>query len=128
MERRSSSLCLEAPRSCAAQFIESERHTAANTCVMPATPATRNVRSVASRDQGPLAASAETPKKVGKLMLSSDPIGSNGRITVFDRTPGIPGVERRRGERPGSSRHCEAVKGVKPRWRADSSLAKINDQ
>ena len=49
---------------------------------MPATPATRNVRSVASRDQGPLAASAETPKKVGKLMLSSDPIGSNGRIVT----------------------------------------------
>ena len=90
-------------------------------------PSNKNVRSVASRDQGPLAASAETPKKAGKLMLSSDPIGSNGRITVVDRTPGIPGVERRRG-RPGSSRHCEAVKGVKPRWRADSSLAKINDQ
>jgi hypothetical protein len=49
-----------------------------------------------------LAASAETPKKAGKLMLASDPIGSNGRITVVDRTPGIPGVERRRG-RPGSS-------------------------
>ena len=72
-------------------------------------------------------ASAEAPKKAGKLMLSSDPIGSNGRITVVDRTPGMPGVERRRG-RPGSSRHCEAVKGVKPRWRANSSLAKINDQ
>jgi hypothetical protein len=37
-----------------------------------------------------LAASAETPKKARKLMLSSDPIGSNGRITVVDRTPGIP--------------------------------------
>jgi hypothetical protein len=127
MEMRSLSLCLEAPGSCAAQSIESERRTAANTCVMPATPATRNVRSVASRDQGPSAASDETPEKAGKLMLSSDPIGSDGRTTVVDRTPGIPGLERRQG-RPDSSRHCEAVKGVKPRWRADSSLAKINDQ
>jgi hypothetical protein len=49
------------PGACAPQFIESERHTATNTCVMPATPATRNVRSVASRGQGPLAASAEPP-------------------------------------------------------------------
>src|SRR3984957_19464864 len=79
---RSSSLCLEAPGSCAAQFIESERHTAANTCVMPATPATRNVRSVASRGQGPLAASAETPDKAGKLMLLAHPIGSDGRIVT----------------------------------------------
>ena len=57
-------------------------------------------------------------------------IVEKGRIAVVDRTAGtggIPGVERRRG-RPGSSRHSEAVKGVKPRRRADSSVAKINDQ
>ena len=64
MEMQSLSLCLEAPGSCAAQFIESERHTAANTCVMPATPATRNVRSVASADQGPLAASDARRRKM----------------------------------------------------------------
>jgi hypothetical protein len=68
MEMRPLSLCLEDPGSCAAQFIESERHTAANTCVMPATPATRKVRSVASLGLGPLAAS-ETPDKARKLML-----------------------------------------------------------
>src|SRR6516164_7541760 len=87
MEMRSLPLRLEAPGSCAAQFIESERHTAANTCVMPATSATRNVRSVASRDQGPLAASNETPEKAEKPMLASDPIGSNGRIPVLQWSP-----------------------------------------
>ena len=45
MEMRSLSLRLDAPGSCAAQVIESGRHTA-NTCVMSAIPATRNVRSV----------------------------------------------------------------------------------
>jgi hypothetical protein len=79
MEMRSSSLCLEALGSRAAQFIESEKHTAANTCVMPATPATRNVRSGTSRDHGPWASSAEAAEKAGKLILSSEPIGSNGR-------------------------------------------------
>ena len=69
MEMRPLSLRLEAPGSCAAEFIESEQRTAANTCFMPATPATRNVRSVAPRGQGPLAASDETQDKAGKLML-----------------------------------------------------------
>jgi hypothetical protein len=55
---------------------------AAKTCVMPATPATRNVRSVACRGQKPLAASAETPDKAGKLMLLAHPIGSDGRIVT----------------------------------------------
>src|SRR5579871_5431835 len=53
MEMRPLSLWLETPGSGAAQFIESRRRTAANTCIMPATPATRNVRCVALPGQGP---------------------------------------------------------------------------
>ena len=68
MEMRSLSLCLEAPGSCAAQFIESERHTAANTCVMPATPGNKECALRRLPRPGPLAAFAETPEKAGKLM------------------------------------------------------------
>lgn len=68
MEMRSLSLCLKVPGWCGTEFVDSERGTTANTCVMPVTSATRNVRFVASRG-GPFAASAKTPEKTGNVML-----------------------------------------------------------
>jgi hypothetical protein len=38
--------------------------------------------------KGPLAASDETPEKAGELMLSSDPIGSNGGKRAYRRRLG----------------------------------------
>jgi hypothetical protein len=63
-------------RSRAAQFVESERRTAANTtCVMPATPATRNVRSVASREHGPMVIGRRAAEKGRKADPLVGPIG-----------------------------------------------------
>ena len=81
MEMRSLSLCLEAPGSCAAQFIESERRTTANTCVMPAAPAIRNVR----------APSGLRPQCVGRRHFIA---GRKRQFTLNQRRPSMTRVQR----------------------------------
>src|SRR5271154_2087532 len=112
MEMRSLSLCLEAPGSCAAQFIESG---AAHGCVMPAAPATRNVRSVASRGQG--AAGAETPDKAGKPSRTG-----NGRIGDLEgrseRTLALTSVfDHDRSPAPAEADNCCPMNWPWPRIR-----------
>jgi hypothetical protein len=78
MEKRSLSLCLEAPGACAAQFIGSERRTAAKTCVMPSDRS--NKKRALRRLRRPRAVDGvlRDARKATNLMLASDPIGSNG--------------------------------------------------